>query len=298
MRKYDFIVLEIIGEVSKDIMATAVASAIKKTYPNIPIIISTFHPEIWLHNTDVFRVYKTDTALYFYENYIVGKNTKIFKLDPYNSQEFLIEKKHLIEAWCDICEVPYKNEQPKIFFTAREREVAKKMLGSGEKPIFLIQINGEVGGMPYLVPQGRDFSFSQAEEISDHMIELGYDIVQVTNSPEKNIRGSRPIMLENRLLMATLPFTSKRLFIDSFLQHASAAQNITGVVVWNTLDEERHGYKIHQNIRPKESETWRNFRENFIEEFRMTKTPINFEPPKEIETIHTTESILKALKKQ
>ena len=80
MRKYDFIVLEIIGEVSKDIMATAVASAIKKTYPNIPIIISTFHPEIWLHNTDVFRVYKTDTALYFYENYIVGKNTKIFKI--------------------------------------------------------------------------------------------------------------------------------------------------------------------------------------------------------------------------
>lgn len=290
------IVFESIGEVSKDIMATAVVSAVKREYPNTPIIVSTLNPEVWLHNPDIFRVYKVDSAPYFFDNYVADGQSLIFKLDPYNSDEFISGDMHLIDAWCAICGVERKKAQPKLFFTSREKAVVKKLLAS-DKPICLIQANGEPGGMPYPIPWSRDLDLKDAEEISRQMQERGFDVIQIAPVQDKIIQHARPIALDNRLLMAALPLAQKRIFIDSFPQHAAAALDLPSVVIWKTMTAKRHGYPMHTNIEATESAYARELRETYIEQFRTFKMLPADVPTLGPDKLHNIGEIILALEK-
>ena len=294
--KPERIIFESIGEVSKDIMATAVVSAIKREYPKTPIIVSTLNPEVWLHNPDVFRVYKVDIAPYFYDNYVADGKSLMFKLDPYNSDEFITGGMHLIDAWCAICGIERKKAQPQLFFTSREKAVVKKILAS-DKPICLIQANGEPGGLPYPIPWSRDLDLPQAEDISRQMQEKGFDVIQIAPIQDKVIQNARPVVLDNRLLMAALPLAQKRIFIDSFPQHAAAALGLPSVVIFKTMTAKRHGHSIHTNMEANESAYARELRETYIEQFRVFKMLPADVPTIGPDKLHNTGEIMSALEK-
>ncbi|HAO64395.1 TPA: hypothetical protein DCQ44_00235 [Candidatus Taylorbacteria bacterium] len=292
----NYIIFESIGEASKDIMGTAVVAAIHRTYPDMPIVVLSMHPEVWLHNPDIYRVYRPDQTPYFYDDYVASGTSKIFKLDPYHTNDFLFGGLHLIEAWCNLCGVPYKGEMPRIYFTAREKQVPVKLL-KVDKPIFLIQIHGEGDGMPYPIGWSRNTEQGIAQEVVDHMIGQGFRVLQIVPANAQLLSGAEQIVFDNKLLMATLPLSSKRLFIDSFPQHAAAALGLPSVVLWNTLNETRHGYKLHRNIQGKETPEVTEIRENLIEQFRISGTlqPHNLTAIPEY-SFKTTE-IIKALNK-
>ncbi len=290
-----YIIFESIGEASKDILGTAVVAAIHHTYPDHRIVVSSLHPEIWLHNPDVYRVYRPDTASYFFDDYVAAGTSMIFKHDPYHTDAFLLKGAHLIEAWCDLCGVPYHDELPRLYPTAREREVAQKMLSS-DKPIFLIQIHGEGDAMPYPLPWSRNIEVAVADDVATEMQKLGYRVLQLAPPGATLATGAERLALDNRLLIAALPFTAKRLFIDSFPQHAAAAQNLPSVVLWNTLDETQHGYALHKNIRPQETRATASAID-LITQTRITQMIPPHEPLVTLSDRHDAASIIKALKK-
>ncbi len=282
-----YIIFESIGEVSKDIMATAVVSAVKAEYSDSRIVVVTLHPEVWLHNPDVYRIYRMDmlSYAYFYEDYVKNRVPKIFKMDPYHSVEFLSGNTHLIDAWCRLCGVRRNGAMPKLFFTQREIEVTGKILGT-DKPIFFLQPHGETGGMPYPLPWSRDLHPGVASEIAGVMLARGYKVIDVTKTK-----------MSNRLLMCAVRYSAKSLFVDSFFQHAAAAYNKPAAVVWNTFTPQQHGYAIHKNIMPQETDEFIEARNTYIDQFRIAKIPphkkSSFSPASFM--LHDSATILKNL---
>ncbi len=125
--KSEYIVLQSHNTPAVDLAGTAVAAAIHKAHPNKKLIVTTNFPEIWLHNPNVWRVYRLGQTPYFFEDFVEGRETQMFIHDPTKSSDYVNSKKHLIEVWCDICKVPYNSELPSLHFTQRESEVAMRM---------------------------------------------------------------------------------------------------------------------------------------------------------------------------
>lgn len=119
------------GAPEKELVATAVVSNIKRKYPKDSIIVISNHLEVWLHNPDIFRVYKAGNTPYFFEDFIKGKDSKIFWQDPFNTNDGIYRKDALVKVWSDLCKVPCKETLPKMHFTFREFEATERMLAQG-----------------------------------------------------------------------------------------------------------------------------------------------------------------------
>ena len=61
--------------------------SIRSAYPDYKVVVVTAWPEDFLNNPDIYRVYKFGSIPYFYEDYIKDKNTKIFRLEPYQAEK-------------------------------------------------------------------------------------------------------------------------------------------------------------------------------------------------------------------
>ncbi len=123
-----FIIFNSMGEPDKELVATAVVNNIKRKYPKDSIVVVSNHPEIWLHNPDIFRVYKAGSIPYFFEDFIKGKDSKIFWQDPFNANDAIHRHDSLSKVWSDLCKVPCKETLPKMHFTFREFEATERML--------------------------------------------------------------------------------------------------------------------------------------------------------------------------
>ena len=81
MKQYSLFHIE--GGLGKHIAATAVARAIKSNHPDRELIVVCAYPEIFLNLPFVNRVYRIGMTPYFYDDFINGKDTIIFKQEPY-----------------------------------------------------------------------------------------------------------------------------------------------------------------------------------------------------------------------
>lgn len=124
----EYLIFNSTGVPDKEIAAVAVVSSLKEVYTKEKIIVISTNPEVWLHNPDVYRVYRIGTTPYFYEDYVRGKSSKIFWQDPFSTNDFIHKKKNLIEAWCELCKVKWNKKEPKLYFTFREFEATKRMM--------------------------------------------------------------------------------------------------------------------------------------------------------------------------
>lgn len=177
----EYIILQVNNTPTVDLAGTAVASAIKKHFPERKIIVTTNFPEIWLHNPDIYRVYRFGQTPYFHEDYIRGRETKIFAFDPTKSDAYVNNEKHLVEAWCDLCGVPFAGEKPSLHFTQRESEVAWRMTRTN-RPLFFFQpyeMFGNVAHSGWSWP--KDIPISVAHKISHEMSMAGYAPIMIKN---------------------------------------------------------------------------------------------------------------------
>ena len=102
---------------------TAVANAINTKYPDRKLIVVTPWPEVYLNNPIVHRVFRPGHMPYFYEDYIKGKDTIVFKGEPYYNTGHLYNKQHLIQSWCQTHSLEFDdNLKPELFFTSVEIE--------------------------------------------------------------------------------------------------------------------------------------------------------------------------------
>jgi len=243
----EYIVFHINGSPDKDLVGTSVINSLKEANPSKKIVVVTHSPEVWIHNPDVYRVYKHGATPYFYKDFIEDKKTRVLALDPYLTSDYIYKKKHLAEIWCDLIETKYNNSLPKIYLTQREEEVAWHLSKTDEK-LAIIQ-PFETYGYPNLVTTWtKDLPFDVVQKVVNAMRSAGYLIIQIKNENQPTFVGAQPIALNLRLTMATIKYTEKRLFVDSFAMQTATAFRLPSVVTWTTSLPKLKGYKMHENI--------------------------------------------------
>ena len=244
------IILIINGGIGKHIAATAVIKNIVKKFQDRKLIVLGYYPEVFLNNPNVYRVYKSNCLQYFYEDFIKDKDTILLSQEVYQSTEYIVENKHLIQAWSECLNLNHEEQDPEIFLNHAEILDAKSKYLK-DKPILVMQANGGSEHQNY--SWTRDLPPFLAQEIINDLKDK-YHIYLIKKPKQVSFKNAESLSFNNiREAMALLCISEKRLLIDSFLQHAAAALNKPSVVCWLSTKPEKLGYNIHTNIVPPDS---------------------------------------------
>jgi len=263
----EFFIFSINGGAGKNIMATAVARAIKNNFPDTDIIVLTAHPDIWLFNTTIYRHYQFGQCPYFYEDYIKGKNTKILAIDPYFTEDYILKKKHLIEIWCELAGTKYGGEKPQLFFNQREVDYVKRKALDGRK-VLLLQTNGGYQ-KDIKISWMRDMPLDTAQKVVNHFSKE-YRIVHIRRPDQPQLSNTETFNGSIRELFSLIRFSDKRLFIDSACQHIASALNKESTVLWIGNRPEMLGYPIHDNIVTRAEEELNTLKYSVLEPYDIT----------------------------
>jgi hypothetical protein len=242
-----YVVWHIEGGLGKNIAATALIEDVNKRYPDRKLIMVVSYPEIFLNNPHIHRVYRVGMTSYFYDDYIKGKDTIIFRHEPYFQSDHIMKKKHLIHNWCDLMDVKYTEQLPKFYPNAVQKNLVHQFMR--EKPILLIQTNG--GALNSTAPYSwtRDMPFYVALAVAERYANT-HHIIQITRPNTPLIPGAEQFFqqMTNFEQFSMLAASDKRILIDSSLQHAAAGMGLKSTVLWIGTSPINFGYKVHNNI--------------------------------------------------
>ena len=244
-----FLVWHIEGGLGKNIAATALIPAIAKKYRSRRLVIVASYPEVFLNHPDVYRVYRVGLTSYFYDDYILGKDTVVFRQEPYFQSGHIMRKKHLVENWADIVNVSYDKQQPQLFMNMIQSQIAG--IWNREKQILLLQTGGvQYQGQSLNYTWTRDMPIDLANHVANKY-QNDYHIIQLTREGGYIIPNVEVVnyQLTNMELMGLVGMSTKRVLIDSSAQHAAAGFGLPSVVFWIGTAPENFGYNIHTNIK-------------------------------------------------
>lgn len=293
-----YAIFHIDGGIGKHIAATAVAKCIKNNFPDRKLIVVCAWPSPFVNLDFVDRVYKQGMTPYFYQDYIDGKDSLLFKHEPYFTTDHVHKNTSLIENWCKLYDLEYSGEKPELVFNLREKQISERLWRS-DKPTMVIQSNGGLflteNGFPYRWT--RDMPPSVLGKVVEEF-QSQYEILQVTRPGSIVAHNVKVIDQEMTPmeLASILLFSSRRLFIDSMLQHAAAALNLPSTVLWIGTSPRVFGYDIHENIEA-----------NKVENFKLPDSYLfdyNFEgithecPYKNEDEIFDVDQIIASVKRQ
>lgn len=286
------IIFQIDGGIGKNIAATAVCRAIKNQYPDGKLIVITAYPDVFLCNPHVYRAFTHTDLSYFYSDYIAGSQVKVFAHDPYFNTAFINEDGHLIKVWCEMFGIAYTGEQPELFLTERERDFYHKHMQS-DKPVLVVQTNGGPADQASKYSWPRDLPISTAQQLVD-AYRHDYHIVHIRRPNQFSLRNTVPVTLNSRALFALIERSDKRLFIDSFAQHAAAALDKPSVVCWIGNKPSQFGYELHTNIIANEPAVKPELRRSVYSKYNIGGEPMEF-PYKSETDVFDIDILLEAL---
>lgn len=297
--KTKYSIFHIDGGIGKHIAATAVAKCIKNNYPDRELIVVCAWPSPFINLPFVDRVYKQGNTPYFYQDYIQNKDSLIFKHEPYFTTEHIHGELPLIENWCKLYGLEYKGETPELVFNLREKQVGSVLWNVGGKPNMVMQAQGglysDENGPVY--KWTRDMPISVINQIVEEFSPY-YNIIYVTKKKSYIPQNVVPVSDSYTVmeLVTVLGNSSKRILIDSSLQHAAAALNLPSTVLWVGTNPKVFGYEIHDNIVA-----------NQIKDFKLPDSYLfeyNFEgithecPYKDDSEIFDVDTIIDSIKRQ
>jgi len=244
-----FLVWHIEGGLGKNIAATALLPDLAKQYKTRKIVVVASYPEVFLNHPDVHRVYRVGMTAYFYEDYILNKDTLVFRHEPYFQTGHILKQKHLVQNWAELLGVSYKKQLPNLHLNMMQKRLPN--IWQRQKPILLIQTNGGLfQGQALDYAWTRDMPIELANYIVDK-IGKEYHIIQITRENSPQIPGVEVVNypMSNMELFGLVAASQKRFLIDSCLQHAAAALNLPSTVFWVGTTPENFGYEMHTNIK-------------------------------------------------
>lgn len=297
MKITNSLLFNISGGLGKNIAAIAVVKALKKKYPSKDIIVSSAHSDAWTNNKDIKNFISISTPQEeeaFRKESLENSDNTIFRLEPYSSEDYFYRRKSLPEIWCDVYDIPYKGEMPSLTIEEAEIQSVKKKasIGSSDK-IFLIQTSGGAPQQPYPVSWARDLPFVIAEEVCLKMKEAGYRVIHLRRKDQRELKNAEWFDLTMKEVFALISISEKRLFIDSFAQHAAAALNRPSVVTWVANSPKVFGYTMHTNILPSIEPEFRHTIDSFLEPYNILGAL--HECPFNTDRIYSVDSIIEAL---
>ena len=244
-----FVIFHSEGGHGKQVMATAVCRAIKKKYPDRKLIVVTAWDGPFFYNPDVWRFYTFGQMQYFFDDFI-NADTKIFRQEVYHSEDHILQRKHLVNSWCDMFGIKPDGVKPKIYLNPREVEIARDKIKPDNRPIMLLQTHGGNAGQQYSKKSWyRDMPIEIAQKLVNYFSK-SYRVLHVRTPDQPALNGTELLNLPFRELYAVFPLSTKRLFIDSFAQHVAAALDLQSTVVWIGNKPEVFGYEENINIQP------------------------------------------------
>jgi ADP-heptose:LPS heptosyltransferase len=244
-------VFHVEGGIGKNIVASSVVRCIKNTYPDRQLIVVCSYPEVFIHNPNVYRVYKLGNCPYFYEDYIRDRDTLVFKHEPYNSHEVITDKNNLAKAWCKSLQIDFDENKPELYFNQVEQQNAQLLAQgySNNKPLVAIQINGGFGTQP------KHINFNWFRDIPPRYVipiikkyKDKFTFVQIRTGNQIQLDNCVQVDLSIRELFLLLSQCKTALTIDSMTQHVMAAFNKPSLVCWVGNSPIVFGHNLHTNI--------------------------------------------------
>jgi hypothetical protein len=288
------IIFFISGGLGKCIAATAVCSAIKKKYPESDLIVVSGYPETFLNNPNVKKSFGFGNASYFYEDYIENKEVIVFKHDPYDTTDYVKEDKHLIEIWCELYDLEYNDEFPEFFMTKREIDTFQRQVQS-DKPIMMLQSNGGADANRKY-SWARDLPFETTLKVIEEF-KSEFNIFHIKREDQLGLQDTIPLTASLRQILAVSLLSSKRLVIDSFMQHALAALRMPSVACWIVNKPRVFGYDLHTHILANPYTIKPELRNSFLQKFNIGGEEIEF-PYQNESQIFDIDAIISALRKE
>jgi hypothetical protein len=290
------IIFQINGGIGKCILATPVCEAIKSQHPNSQLIVMSGYPEVFLNNPFVDRSFAFGQAQYFYQDFIEGKDFKVFAHDPYLQTEYLMQNEHLVQTWTNMFDINTPEDiLPKLYITERERIFFSQKFYS-DRPILLLQTNGGA--------QGQDLKYSWARDIPSNVVQSvieefknQYNIVHMRREDQIGYEGTLTISDNFRALAVLIELSSKRLLMDSFGHHAAAALNKPSTVLWVANTPVVFGHDIHDNIVANPLTKKPELKHSYIQKFDITGNLLEFPYNSESE-IFDVDKVIASIKNQ
>lgn len=242
------IIFQIEGGLGKSIMGTAVVEGLSKKYPKDNIIVLTSYPEVFLGNPFVHKVYHHAQMDYFYRDIISNQQIKTFLHNPYFETNFITRSEHLLETWFSMFDIKYRGEQPQLFINTRELNFhSKEYTQYAKKPIMVIQTNGGAENQQIKYSWMRDIPIETAQQVVNHFKDE-YTIYHIRRNDQFQLNHTIEAEGDFRNLCSLIAVSQKRLFIDSFAQHAAKAMGLDSVVCWIGNTPQQFGYENNINI--------------------------------------------------
>ena len=285
------IIFQISGGIGKCVAATAVCEVIHKKYPDDNLIVISGYPDVFLNNQNVYRTFNFGMN-YFYDDYVDKKDVILMAHDPYLETSFVKQNEHLIKIWCELFDLEYNNEQPKIYLTSRETKFFENKFAS-DKPILLLQTNGG-SQTEYKYSWARDIPRNNVIDVIN-VFKNDYTILHIKREDQLGFENTVSVSDNFRALCVLISLSEKRLFMDSFAQHTAAAMSKSSTVCWIANKQEVFGYKIHKNILSKPFTKKPELKNSFLTKFNIAGDFIEF-PYNSEDEIFDSQEIIKSLK--
>lgn len=283
------IIFSIEGGIGKSIIATAVCEAIKKQYPDDKLIVITAYPQVFLLNPHVDKCLTHGNLQYFYKDYVENNSVITFLHNPYQETSFIERKKHLIETWCEMFNIKYNGEQPKLYLTQREIDFYSNQFQS-EKPLFVIQTNGGGQDQQIKYSWSRDIPNSTAQKVVDSLVNQ-YNVIHIKREDQLGLQNTTPVTADFRALVVLIKLSKGRLFMDSFAQHVAKALDLDSVVLWVANTPKQFGYSNNTNIVANKETTTPELKNSIFAKYNIVGELLEFPYNDETEIFNDDEVI-------
>ena len=251
-----FIVFHVEGGLGKNIAGTAVIKAIKEAHKDRKIIVTASWPEVYLNNPNIERVYRAGNTSYFYDNYIKDKDTIVYRKEPYFENDHIMRKTPLMVTWFNMYGLKYDSKKHQPYLPMNMIQSGNITRWKRNKPTMLLHTNGgpfNKDSQPHSYAWTRDMPIHTAQNIVQEY-KKDYHIFQLCRENSTQIPGTEVVNkpMTNYDLFSLLCSVKKRVLIDSCLQHAAAAYNLSSTVLWVGTSPDMFGYDLHDNISARE----------------------------------------------
>ena len=289
------VIFHVEGGLGKHIMSTAILKVIHKKYPSSKIDVVCSFPDVYKHNPVVGSVTVNGQHGPFYKTHIMGKENKVklFYSDPYTHSDFILEQDHLYNVWAKQWGLEYDGETPQIYLTETEIEYFKPFYQL-DKPILAIQPNGGPPNLGYNYSWTRDIPAPTVNAVIEEF-KNQYSIVHIKREDQKTYPDTLHALDNFRSIAILLQLSSKRLLIDSFTQHLSAAFRLPSTVCWVTTKPESYGYEMHDNILANEYTLPVDFPNNLYQPYNLAQDIVSC-PYKNLNDVFDVDKIIKSIK--
>jgi hypothetical protein len=264
IEKAENLILVVNGGIGRNIFATSVVRNLKKAYNDKNIIVVAGFADTFNNSPHIKRVYQFDKPIYLFEDFIQDNKSIVLDVEPYRHPDYVNNNMHVVEAWCDLLEIPCDNTVGEMFFTKSELEMAYLQVQKRKNKLVLIQ---HVGGMQpqtcdkdsQLASRNSMYRRSLPENVVDEVVNKlksnGFDVGCVQLPNQYCPKNAERINFPPRAIIALMPYVHGVISIDSFIMHSAAVMNKKALVCWGGTSPLKLGYEMHMNLRKKNCPT-------------------------------------------